>query len=101
VRLLSRADLQAMGFRWTKNHFRKLVRAGRFPEPIRIGPKTLCWSSDEIEQWLTDPARREVPEVQTRTGSQVQEKARANRAAKAAAKTRRKPRRSIRRPGAR
>jgi prophage regulatory protein len=28
------------------------VRQGRFPEPIRVGPRVTCWRQTEIDRWI-------------------------------------------------
>jgi prophage regulatory protein len=34
-----------------------LVRAGRFPQPIRLSPQTVRWSESEVSAWIR--ARKE------------------------------------------
>ena len=38
--------------RWRDN------RAGRFPAPVELGPNSIGWFEDEIEDWLASRARR-------------------------------------------
>jgi prophage regulatory protein len=28
------------------------IRQGRFPEPIRVGPRVTCWRLTEIDAWI-------------------------------------------------
>jgi prophage regulatory protein len=28
------------------------VREGRFPSPIRVGPRVTCWRASEIDNWI-------------------------------------------------
>lgn len=28
------------------------VKAGRFPEPIRIGPRAIAWRESDIQDWM-------------------------------------------------
>ena len=35
----------------------RLMRAGQFPEPIRIGPRAVRWPESEIEAWLESRPR--------------------------------------------
>ena len=30
----------------------RLMRAGAFPEPIRIGPRAVRWREDDLVKWL-------------------------------------------------
>lgn len=42
--------IQASGntiWRWT--------RQGKFPKPIKLGPKTTGWRLDQVETWERDP----------------------------------------------
>ena len=32
-------------------------RAGRFPQRVRLGPNSVAWREDEINQWLNDRTR--------------------------------------------
>jgi predicted DNA-binding transcriptional regulator AlpA len=34
------------------------VREGRFPPPIELGPNSVGWFEDEIDQWLASRPRR-------------------------------------------
>jgi prophage regulatory protein len=36
-------------WRWSK--------AGRFPNPIRIGPNSVAWRESEVMRWMEAPAR--------------------------------------------
>nr|WP_246387607.1 AlpA family phage regulatory protein [Gluconacetobacter sacchari] len=33
-------------------HIYKLMKAGTFPRPIRIGIRAVGWDSDEIDRWI-------------------------------------------------
>jgi prophage regulatory protein len=50
VRFLGFADLKEMkGIRWSRMHIDRLEKAGLFPKRVRLGPKTIAWSEDEID----------------------------------------------------
>ena len=34
------------------------VRDGRFPPPIELGPNSIGWFEDEIDEWLASRPRR-------------------------------------------
>ena len=35
----------------------RLMRAGQFPEPLKVGPKAVRWPESEIEIWLASRPR--------------------------------------------
>ncbi len=35
----------------------RLMRAGKFPEPIRIGPRATRWQKRELYEWLSTRPR--------------------------------------------
>ena len=41
----------------TRTTVYRLMRAGQFPEPLRIGPRAVRWPANEIEAWLADRPR--------------------------------------------
>jgi prophage regulatory protein len=32
------------------------VRAGRFPKPVRIGPRAIAWRESDIQRWISEGA---------------------------------------------
>ena len=30
------------------------VKAGDFPQPVKLGPNTIAWSVAEVQKWITD-----------------------------------------------
>jgi prophage regulatory protein len=28
------------------------VRAGRFPSPVKLGPRAVAWKSSEVDRWI-------------------------------------------------
>lgn len=50
-RLLRRSEVEArVGLGRTSIY--RLMRQGRFPEPLKVGPKAVRWPESEIEAWL-------------------------------------------------
>ena len=50
-RLLTRAEVEArtgLG----RSALYRAMREGRFPEPLRVGPKSVRWLLSEVEQWI-------------------------------------------------
>jgi len=56
------------------------VRGGRFPQPMRFGPRCTRWRSADVRDWLI--ARAAAAEVDTQAGALL--KARAKKASQAA-----------------
>jgi prophage regulatory protein len=43
--------------------WRKLVRAGKAPQPIRLSVTCVAYRNEEIHQYLADPLRYRAPEA--------------------------------------
>lgn len=41
------------------------IRAGEFPAPFELGPNSIGWFEDEIDEWLTSRPRRIYHESDT------------------------------------
>ena len=55
-KLLDRpAVLERIGFKTSTLY--KMMRAGQFPQPIKIGPRIVRWPESEIEAYLADRPR--------------------------------------------
>ncbi len=39
------------------------IKKGTFPEPVRLGPKSVAWRSDELSQWVDSRPRAVSGEV--------------------------------------
>lgn len=35
----------------------RLMRAGQFPEPVKVGPRAVRWPASEIEDWIAGRSR--------------------------------------------
>ena len=50
-RLLTRAEVErVVGLK--RSALYRAMREGRFPEPLRVGPKSVRWLLSEIEKWV-------------------------------------------------
>ena len=57
-RLLRRRDVEdRTGLSRTSIY--RLMREGRFPKPIKVGPKAVRWPASELEAWLAARPRAE------------------------------------------
>ena len=50
-RLLTRAEVEAKTIMSTTSIYR-LMRAGVFPGPLKIGPRAVRWGASEIDQYV-------------------------------------------------
>ena len=41
----------------TRSTIYRLMRAGEFPEPLKIGPRAVRWRATEIESWIAERPR--------------------------------------------
>ena len=55
-RLLRREEVESrVGLK--RSSIYREMRAGRFPLPVKVGPRAVRWSSTEIETWLASRPR--------------------------------------------
>ena len=55
-RLLRRTDVEVRtGL--TRSTIYRLMRAGEFPEPLKLGPRAVRWRATEIESWIAERPR--------------------------------------------
>lgn len=55
MRVLSFTELrERKGIVWSRPHVGRMVRAGKFPRPLKIGEATTAWVEQEIDDWLTE-----------------------------------------------
>ena len=45
-------------------HIMRLVKDGKFPEPIRLGPASIGWLASEIDEWIQAKADQRVRPVE-------------------------------------
>ena len=55
-RLLRREDVESL-VGLSRSAIYRLMRAGQFPEPLKIGPRAVRWPASEIEAWLAERPR--------------------------------------------
>ena len=51
MELLTRTEVENR-VRLQRSSIYRLMRLGKFPEPVRVGERCVRWKLDEIEQWL-------------------------------------------------
>jgi predicted DNA-binding transcriptional regulator AlpA len=52
MRLLSLAQVQQRGIPYCRDHLRRLVRAGKFPRPVEVGPGRIAWVEEEVDAYI-------------------------------------------------
>ena len=53
MKLLDYAALPDKGIKFSYMHLRRLVRAGKFPKPIKVGCRD-HWAEAEVDQYIAD-----------------------------------------------
>lgn len=43
---------------YSANHIYRRMRAGTFPQSVRIGPNSVRWTQHSIEEWLADQKKK-------------------------------------------
>ncbi len=57
MRMLSYKDLKPeKGIPYSEEWLRELVKAGKFPKPIRLGGNRIAFIETDIDRWLKDRA---------------------------------------------
>jgi prophage regulatory protein len=53
MRVLSLLELKSVkGIKFSRQHLHRLVKAGKFPAPIKLGENTNGWVEREIDEYL-------------------------------------------------
>jgi prophage regulatory protein len=52
MRLLNREGLREKGIPFSRAHLHRLVAAGEFPRPVKIGGGTCAWVESEVNAYL-------------------------------------------------
>lgn len=53
MRVLSFGELLPLkGIRYSRSHTYRLIKAGRFPQPVRLGGNCVGFLESEIDDWL-------------------------------------------------
>jgi prophage regulatory protein len=52
MRILNLSDLRDRGIPFSRQHIHRLVVAGKFPKPVKLGRATNGWVEDEINEYL-------------------------------------------------
>jgi prophage regulatory protein len=52
LRILSLNDLRELGISYSRVHIYRLVKARKFPAPIKVGQNRIGWVESEIDEWL-------------------------------------------------
>ncbi len=53
-RLISYADLKpTTGISYSRDHLRRLVKAGSFPKPVNLSSARIAWREADIQEWIS------------------------------------------------
>ena len=52
MRLLDLSDLREMGIKYSRQHLHRLVKANKFPAPVKLGENRNAWIEAEINAYL-------------------------------------------------
>jgi prophage regulatory protein len=52
TRLLSFNELRDRGISYSRVQLWRMVRAGRFPAPVKLGPSRSAWVETEVDSWI-------------------------------------------------
>ncbi len=54
MRMLDLSDLRdRKGIKFSRQHLYRLVKAGKFPRPVKLGGNTNAWVEAEVDKYLT------------------------------------------------
>lgn len=51
-RLIDVSGLKAKGINYSKSQRNRMIKAGRFPRPVRPGKGRVLWIEDEVDQYI-------------------------------------------------
>jgi prophage regulatory protein len=52
MRVLGHEGLREKGIAFSRQHRQRLIKAGKFPAPIKVGENTNAWVETEIDEYL-------------------------------------------------
>ncbi len=52
MQVVTMNGLKTKGICFSKTHIYRLMKAGQFPRPAKIGQRRNVWSVEEIDNWL-------------------------------------------------
>jgi predicted DNA-binding transcriptional regulator AlpA len=59
MKVLNQRDLATKGITWSREHTRRMWKAGKFPAPFKLSENGRnIWNEDEVDAWLEERAGR-------------------------------------------
>jgi predicted DNA-binding transcriptional regulator AlpA len=55
--LLGLSDLHALGISYSRQHLHRLMREGKFPQTVTLGPEVYsrkAWRAEDVARWLAE-----------------------------------------------
>jgi prophage regulatory protein len=53
MRMLDLSDLREKGIKFSRQHLNRLIKAGKFPAPVKLGARRNAWPDTDIEKWMS------------------------------------------------
>jgi predicted DNA-binding transcriptional regulator AlpA len=53
-------DLKGAGVSYTRKHITDLEKRGEFPMHFQLGPNSIGWVAEEVDNWVEERIRRRV-----------------------------------------
>lgn len=57
-RLINAAKLADKGISYSRQHLYRLIDAGKFPKPVKIGGRKIAWVEAEIDAYIVDQIKK-------------------------------------------
>ena len=52
MRMLDLSDLRLKGIKFSRQHLHRLIKAKKFPAPVKLGENKNAWPEQEIDAWM-------------------------------------------------
>jgi len=53
LKLLSLDDLRTKGINFHRTHLHRLIKAKKFPRPVKVGENKNAWVESEVDSYIT------------------------------------------------
>jgi prophage regulatory protein len=53
MRMLDLSDLREKGIKFSRQHLNRLIKAGKFPAPVKLSSRRNAWPDTDIDKYLT------------------------------------------------
>ena len=63
TKLLTFHQLKELGVFYSREHIRRLVKIGAFPQPLQLSESRIAWLEDDVIGWIESRAALRDPET--------------------------------------